>query len=138
MKQRGRKSAAAMAMQSVIVPIATRPLPAPNPDGRAPDADALFDDLLRSVPRDHFAKWDLPLLRTYAGALVVAREAEARAATDPQALKRWEAAARVCSQLAGKLRVCPSARLEARTAMRRLGDAPQSYYDVMRSRDGQA
>src|SRR5262245_40452518 len=116
--QRGRKSVAEL---TAIVP-GSVPRPVQPPHDLAPDEKALFRQLVRACPHDHFCEADRPLLTVYVEAVVVSRRAARRLSEDPAAVAVWEKSARLVGQLASKLRLCPSSRIDARAASRRLQD----------------
>src|SRR5262245_13492710 len=108
---RGRPSAAALAA-IVPHPRAKRLQPPPDLDA---NAAAIFRELVAACRPDHFAACDAHLLGVYASALLISR----RSAGDPALVQTWEKATRLVAQLAPKLRLCPSSRLDAKTAARR-------------------
>lgn len=119
MQQRGRKSAAALA----VAPIPRRNRPEP-PDGLPATAAAYWRAIVSSLESDYFHASDLPLLRAYVVALAALDEARAALAeagpvvggkTSPW-LTVAEKETRAVVALAARLRLAPQSRLDRTTA----------------------
>jgi phage terminase small subunit len=101
----------------------------------------VFKQIVASVPARHFAQSDLVLLTRYVKNISLAANAadhlQREGAVDANGkLSPWLRAAekldRTIIALASKLRLCPSARYDARAAQRNAREPPPSYYDLMR------
>ncbi|MDA9405572.1 hypothetical protein [Bradyrhizobium sp. CCBAU 45384] len=75
---------------------------------------SLFIEIVSACSEKHFTKADLPVLISFIQATLVAREM----AGDPARFNSWEKAARLQASLAMRLRLCPSSRLDPKTAGR--------------------
>ena len=116
--KRGRQSAAEA---SVIAFSADRPDP-PPPDTLASEARALWRDIVRSRPPGYFGPGDLPLLEEYCrdmGTLVPGLNRVLDNAFDLEALTARDRLIRQAATLAGKLRLCVSARTRPDSASTR-------------------
>ena len=112
MRQRGRKSAAALVAFPAVDGLSLRLKPPPHMN----DAERiLFDELVGACDPRHFVTSDLPLLASFVAASLIAREA----AKDPEKIATWEKAVRLQATLATKLRLAPSTRLDPKTVARR-------------------
>jgi hypothetical protein len=136
--KRGRKSPGDLQ----VIPLvpgghhgAYRLQPPPDLD---PKARAMFVEIVASCPDSHFVSSDRALLATCCMALTIAQSAARDVHRKPAALAIWEKSARLLATLASKLRLCPSSRLDPKTAGRAAANfAPPSYYDLQRQqRDG--
>jgi len=126
-RNRGRRSVADLA----VIPIRPRDHRLQPPADLDANAAAIFRELAASVPAAHFIESDRHLLATYAMALSISR----RSAGDPASLQQWERATRIVAQLSSKLRLCPSSRLDPKTAGRRSANYAPSYYERMAAGD---
>jgi hypothetical protein len=108
------------------MPLALRPggFPLEPPSDLTDAARELFREIVKVCPPDHFQKADCPLLCVYCEAVIFTRTAGRKLPDDLSIFPAWEKAARLVAQLAGKLRLCPSARIDARAAARRLQGHP--------------
>src|SRR5262245_4508191 len=88
----------------------------------------VFDELVASVPADHFRRSDTPLLEQYAQAIVMARQAYERLEADGPVnaqgrASAWlvvhEKATRAAVALSLRLRLAPQTRMTTRTAGRK-------------------
>jgi hypothetical protein len=103
------------------------------PDDLGADEAALFRYLVASLPASHFHEADRPLLTLYCEAVCLARRSARGLSKTPALIGVWERAARLATQMSGKLRVCPSARIDPKTAGRAAEHfQPMSYYDQMK------
>jgi phage terminase small subunit len=138
-KQRGRKSAAALA----VVPLAPKSTPGRlRPPEHLPETEReLFSELVASCASDHFVASDLPLLTEYCVAVVLARQAaaelQAAGAVVNNRPSAWivvqEKAVRAMVALSQRLRLAPLSRLKAEAVGRHRGAATPNYLDVVRS-----
>jgi hypothetical protein len=111
-------------------------LPRPRPDAPA-EVRQIFSEILAAVPRDHFRPCDGYLIEQLAQAVLLARRAYAEIEANGPIIggKRspWvdvlEKAHRSSVALAGRLRLAPQMRMEARTAARHAKGVPSSIYD---------
>jgi hypothetical protein len=136
-----RRSAASLA---VITPAPRRPRLAPS--GAAPDdVAALFAEIVRSVPADHFQPSDSHLIEQYAQAIVLARRASselsARGPVIEGRASPWlvvqEKAHRSSVALAARLRLAPQSRADSRSVGRKANGPSPSVYSLMRQEDAQ-
>jgi phage terminase small subunit len=97
---------------------------------------ALFRYLVASLPPSHFVEADRPLLTLYCEAVCLARRSAAGLSKKPELIPIWERAARLATQMSSKLRLCPSSRLDAKTAHRAAADYQLSYYDRLKAERG--
>jgi phage terminase small subunit len=117
-----RKSAAALAVASVHVP---RTHPAPPPDLSAGGL-AIWRELMTCVPAGHFVDSDRALIASFCEACHAAATASRALAAEGFVVagraSPWlvvqEKAQRAQATLALRLRLCPSARIDARAADR--------------------
>ena len=130
-----RRSAA-----SLHFPAFTRVERLTPPPELSPDERALFIDIVSATPADHFRASDLPLICSYARAILLEREAAAHLAAQghvsidnkPSAwLGIQTQACKTMLSLARALKLTPTAR---RPSQSRAGkpQPPTSYYDRMR------
>lgn len=122
MGSRGRRSAADSA---VLAFDAATPDPS-APDTLAPDAAALWRDIVRSRPPGYFGPGDLPLLAEYCrttATFLPGINAALRDSYDGDLLAARDRLIRQAATLAGKLRLCVSSRTRPDTASTR--DAAQ-------------
>ncbi len=111
MRQRGRKSAAEMA----VLAVHSKP-PRLEPPAYLNDAErTMFVELVDACDARHFVASDLPLLVSYVQATLLARSA----ARDPDRVGVWEKAVRCQATLATRLRLAPQARIDPKTVGRR-------------------
>jgi len=114
MKQRGRKSAASLA----VAPVTEHQLvPVQPPATLSKPARAVFLDLVGDCHPEHFEDSDVGLLCQYCEAQAMAERAAAElqngtGKTADWALKLWEKANKVMSGLALRLRLGPQSRRE--------------------------
>ena len=116
--KRGRQSAADAA---VVAFSASTPDP-PAPDTLAPEALALWRDIVRSRPPGYFGSGDLPLLAEYCRTTATFLPGLNRVldnAFDLEALAARDRLIRQAATLAGKLRLCVSARTRPDSASTR-------------------
>jgi phage terminase small subunit len=126
-----RKSTASL---SVIRPAGAPKVLRP-PSHLSADLVSAFHEIVATTPASHFRASDAPLVERYAVALVLARQAnDALASEGPVIAGRvnpWitvaEKADRAIVALAAKLRLCPQARTDPKTAGRNAGPAPSAY-----------
>lgn len=120
-----RKSRAELA----VIPIQPADHRLRPPDDLGPDEAALFRYLVTSLPPSHFVEADRPLLTLYCEAVCMARRSAAGLAKNAKLAPVWERAARLATQMSSKLRLCPSSRLDPKTAGRAAERHVVSYYD---------
>jgi hypothetical protein len=111
MRQRGRKSAASLAILNVNGK-QTRLSAPPSLDD---NERALFDELVAACDPSHFRESDIPLLVSFVQATLIARGA----AHEPERIAMWEKATRMQATLATRLRLAPQSRLDPKTVGRR-------------------
>jgi phage terminase small subunit len=121
MKQRGRKSAASLA----VAPVSEHePVPVQPPPTLSEAAKEIFLDLVSSVEPAHFENSDVGLLSQYCEAQAMAERAAAVLSGPGEAadwaLKLWEKANKVMSGLALRLRLGPQSRREKAKVQRPL------------------
>ena len=125
MKQRGRKSSAALSTPSVDgTPARLRPPPELPENVRKS-----FVELVSSTVPGHFQPSDRPLLVAYARAIALEQAAGAALAADPtdgKALLLWEKSGRQMTALSMRLRLSPQAR---RPTGAKSPTTPLSYYE---------
>jgi phage terminase small subunit len=114
MKQRGRRSAASLAITPVIT---HEPVPVQPPAALSEAARKVFLDLVSSVDPAHFEQSDVGLLCQYCEAQVMAERAAAelqRGEGPPNArwLAAWREGTRTMKDLALRLRLSPQSRRE--------------------------
>jgi len=131
MRQRGRKSADALAVVNVI---AKRPRLQPPPS--LPEAErSIFKDLVAACDPEHFRASDLPLLVRYTESIVLADQAALelrKGAVLEGRSSPWLAVQREAIKamvaLSMRLRLSPQSRIDAKTLARqvpqRIGPAP--------------
>ena len=115
MKQRGRKSAASLAMTPLLEqhePVSVQP-----PATLSEPARAVFLDLVGNCHPEHFEDSDVGLLCQYCEAQAIAERAAAELQSGTGqaaewALKLWEKANKVMNGLALRLRLGPQSRRE--------------------------
>jgi phage terminase small subunit len=103
-----------------------RPEPLPLPGGLSPDAAQVWRAITESLPAEHFRPSDVPLLASYcettATANRAAQEIAANGAVVAGKASPWlvvqEKAIRAQATLALRLRLCPSARQDPKSAGR--------------------
>lgn len=123
MGQRGRQSAADAG--TTLAFNARTPDP-PAPDTLAPDAQDLWRNIVRSRPPGYFGPGDRPLLAEYCRTMATflpGINAVLRDSFDADMLAARDRLIRQAATLAGKLRLCVSARTRPDTASTR--DAAQ-------------
>ena len=118
-----RRSSADLA----VIPIKPRDHRLQPPDDLEPNAAAIFRDVVMSCPASQFAAADVHLLVAFAQAVQISR----RSAGDPALIQQWERATKLVAQLATKLRLSPSSRLDRKTAGRAIDRYVPSYYERM-------
>jgi phage terminase small subunit len=134
MKQRGRKSAAALA----VVAVDGKPNRLQPPDHLSPDERRRFVDLVSACDPEHFRASDLPLVCRFveADALAeqAARELRTNGAVSDGRASPWlvvqEKAVRALTALALRLRLSPQSRTDPKTLARqqlRQGPAPWDW-----------
>jgi hypothetical protein len=115
------------AIERSVYPIVARePRVRPPADLGATDAE-IFRAIVSGAPASQFCIADTPLLVAYVQAIRISRAS----ADDPALLPQWERATRIIGQLAPKLRLSPSSRLDRKTAGRAIDRHTPSYYDRM-------
>jgi hypothetical protein len=120
--KRGRRSSADW--QPMVLRPPGRPLLEPPPD-LTDGAALLFREIVKACPIDHFVEADRVLLVIYVEAICALRDAATKMRNgDKAAFTVWERSSRVVAQFAAKLRLCPSSRIDARAAARRLQGHP--------------
>jgi phage terminase small subunit len=132
-----RRSAASMAVVSLAKGGRTRLAPS---EGAPDEVRAIFVEVVRSAPADHFVAADAPLVEAFAEAILLARQASLEmAAHGPVVGGRaspWltvqEKAHRALVALSARLRLAPQSRADARSAGRRANEPRPSIYDSMR------
>ena len=115
MKQRGRKSAASLAMTPLLEqhePVSMQP-----PATLSEPARVVFLDLVGNCHPEHFEDSDVGLLCQYCEAQAIAERAAAELQSGTSqaaewALKLWEKANKIMSGLALRLRLGPQSRRE--------------------------
>jgi phage terminase small subunit len=127
MRQRGRRSEADLA----VIPIAPRDHRLRPPADLGATEAALFREVVASLPADHFCEADKPLLTLWCEAVCLARRSAAGLSNNPALANVWVGAARLATQMASKLRLCPSARSDAKTVARRNVGYRPSYYEKL-------
>jgi len=138
MKQRGRKSAAALAAVPVLAPIVTRPNP---PTDLSPRAGELWREFTGSRPASYFDRASLPLLRILVAALAESERLEA-AAAGLDVVADLDALAKItrlidlhrarASQAMTRLRLTKQSIADPKTAGRQAGDH-RTHADRMRA-----
>ncbi|MEJ2377188.1 MAG: hypothetical protein P8Y71_17855 [Pseudolabrys sp.] len=112
--QRGRKSALKSA--AFDVDVRQRRL---QPPSHLNDVEReLFQRIVGSVSKQHFAQSDVPLIESFVRATLLSRESAPKDATDAEALANWEKATRLQAMLATRLRLTPQARTDPKTLAR--------------------
>jgi hypothetical protein len=106
MRQRGRKSAEALAIN-----VSGTPARLTAPPGLTVKERVEFERLVNAADPNHFRKGDIPLLVSLAQATLLAR----KLGRDPNKVAEWEKATRVQMSLATKLRMTPQARFDRKT-----------------------
>jgi phage terminase small subunit len=109
-------------------------------DDCPPSVRRIFLELVSSVAADHFQPGDAPLLEQYAQAILLARQAYDKLATEGPVIdgkaSPWlvvlEKAHRSAVALSARLRLAPQARADARSAARKADGARPSAYDLIR------
>jgi hypothetical protein len=109
MRQRGRKSSAALLTFSVVD--GTRPRLTP-PSSLTKSERSLFIELASGA--EHLRPTDAPLLASYVQAIIASR----RSARDPSKLDIWDKATRLQMSLATKLRLTAQSRADPKTVGR--------------------
>ena len=114
MRQRGRKSAEALAINVSGEPPRLTP-----PAGLSPKERAAFVELVNAADPRHFRRSDVPMIVALVQATIKAREL----GRDPSKTQDWERASRVMMALATKLRLTPQCRTrpESIARMQQLG-----------------
>lgn len=112
--RRGRISAA----EASITVINTQALRLSPPDYLNDKEAAIFQEIVNSCDPRHFRKSELPLLCLYCTSVGLARYYSAHIGQEKQFFRQWESAAKLCAQLATKLRLAPQSRLKAEAVER--------------------
>jgi hypothetical protein len=107
MRQRGRKSAAQLAINNVD---GTPPRLA-TPTGLNTKERVVFEALIASTDPRHFRKSDIPLIVAFTQATLLSHRLGRNAART----KEWETATRTLIALSTKLRLNPHSRADAKT-----------------------
>jgi hypothetical protein len=136
MKQRGRKSAANLA----VLPIETVRHRLQPPDHLSATERALFVEILHNVPANQFSVSDQYLLSTFCQITLLVREQAARARKakpDNRAreLKVLFEAIKSQSLIATKLRLTTTARTKAHVISRAHDKHRPSAYDLLRAQE---
>jgi hypothetical protein len=109
--KRGRVSAADLS----IVHIDTARTLDPPADLKAKEAE-IFREVVASCSPRHFCQSDIPMLVSFATATALARHYAGLIGEQADAFKNWEAACRMQTSLATKLRLTPQTRYRPTTA----------------------
>jgi hypothetical protein len=110
MRQRGRKTA-----ETLVALAVNGDPPRLEPPATLSDPEReLFVELVESVEPDHFIRADLPLLVSFVQATLLVRST----ANKPDQIATWEKAMKLQVNLATKLRLTPSSRLDPKTLAR--------------------
>ena len=97
------------------------------------DEAALFRQIVSQSTAMHFARSDSEVLALYCQSAFLTAKAYAAACQSPDNLRDWEKCVRVMASLAGKLRLCPSARIDPKSLGRAYaGTSYASYPDLDR------
>jgi phage terminase small subunit len=140
MKQRGRRSADAKAIDTVVNVDGTPSRLEPPPSLSAAER-VVFANIVAFCDADHFRMTDAPLLCRYAEAVVLAEKAAQELRRHGAVMKNgrvsgWitvqEKSVRALVSLSMRLRLSPQARLDAKKLARQGGPRP-SVYDLMRN-----
>jgi hypothetical protein len=115
MRQRGRKSAEALAINVSGEPPRLTP-----PAGLNPKERAAFVELVNAADPRHFRRSDAPMIVALVQATIKAREL----GRDPAKTQDWERASRVMMALATKLRLTPQCRTRPESIARQHEVAP--------------
>jgi hypothetical protein len=135
------KSASALAVRSI-----GGQSTAPRPRDDAPVAvRRIFLELVAAEPADHFRPGDAPLVEQHAQAILLARQAYDKLATEGPVIDAkaspWlvvlEKAHRSSVALSGRLSLAPQARMDARAAGRKADGRRLSAYDLMRMNENE-
>jgi len=132
----GRQSAAAAGFPAPNSAPAKGPLRLQlrAPDYLPEDARDIFNSLVINAKDGHFTGADVPMVCTYAEAVVQARDCARlirEGKGDDSVIKAQRNALSAMFQLSMRLRICPQSRL-TRTSIRADTRAPNvSYYDMM-------
>jgi hypothetical protein len=116
MRQRGRRSAALVALPNV----SGLPTRLTMPRGLTRPERSLFTKLIATCASRHFVESDAPLLISYVQATLLAR----RSAHNPKTIDTWERAIRLQATLATRLRLAPQARTDPKTVARGIVPRP--------------
>ena len=135
MKQRGRKSAAALQLGASAAPRKSR---INLRVGASDVVKAIIQEIVSSVDADWFRPSDFPLLESYGEAIVLERAAYREIATNGAVVNGrpspWlnvaEKSTRAIVALSARLRLSPQNRTDPKTAGRAKGPGP-SIYDAM-------
>ena len=84
-----------------------------------PAAAKIFCEIVASNSPDHFVASDAILLGSYCMTIIISNRCAAKMMKDPKLVPIWEKATRLLSQMAPKLRLCPSSRIDVLKAGRR-------------------
>jgi hypothetical protein len=117
MRQRGRKSAALLAIPAIEAP---RPRPEPPP-GLTKTERTLFTEIVDTAP--HLRPSDASLLASFVQATLMSR----RSARDPARIDAWEKATRLQVSLATRLRLSAQSRIDPQTLGRQQPPGPQPW-----------
>ena len=132
MKQRGRRSAAALQLvPNVVVRKSRVALRA----GASDAVKAIVQELIGSVDVDWFRQSDFPLLESYGEAILLERRAYAEIAAGGPVINGkispWvgvaERATRAVVAVSARLRLSPQHRTDPKTAGRAKGPGPSAY-----------
>lgn len=139
MKQRGRKSADQLITDMGGNRFNLSGFRIEPPDFLSDTETAIFNEIIASVPDNHFAPGDVLLVSTLSQVAALMREATKRAssckpAERPSAIKQVQELSKTIGTLLTKARLCPLSRSNADRA----GTAARAYrpsvYDEMRVR----
>jgi hypothetical protein len=114
MRQRGRKSAAALVESNVT----GRPPRQDPPSHLSDDERTLFVELVESCAPSHFVESDLPLLVSFVQATLLVRRAATGMIDDPDLIAVFEKAVKLQATLATRLRLAPQSRLDPKSVAR--------------------
>jgi hypothetical protein len=137
-----RRSAASLG----VVPIGKPTRPRLAPSSAASDAvRAVFSEVVRAAPAEHFKTGDEHLIEAFAQAVVLARQASAELTERGPVIEGrtspWivvlEKQHRAISAISARLRLSPQHRADSRSAGRKADQLPRSVYEVMREQDAE-
>jgi hypothetical protein len=110
MRQRGRRSAEALAINNVD----GTPSRLATPIGLNVKERALFEQLVKTTDPRHFRATDTSMLVAFVQAVLLSRQL----GRDPSKTREWERATRTMASLATRLRLTPASRTRPETIAR--------------------